>query len=272
MIRFTAILAGLLALVPRLPAGPGGEGADAPAAAAPAAARPAVERTGEHSFKIGLIEFDSRTRELRFPAWVNMHQGMIEFPVVHRNGRTHEAIFATDALPLHLETALRLLRYKPSKEVFPQHPTIDFDNPPPYEEWPPPVYDPPEPAAHVQVFAVWNNAAGQAREVDIRKMLRRATLDEQGEEGPEIRFESVANHWVYTGSTEKMETVVEPLGGCIVGIRTEPESCFNTGRDDQIHAGEWFADPKVVPAPETPVTILIRPLHPAAPAQPTAQP
>lgn len=225
---------------------------------APAAApeSPVVEKTGDHQFKVGLVEFDSKTREVRFPAWVNMHQGMIEFPVVHENGRVHEAIFATKALPLHLETALRLLRYKPSKEVFPTYPGVDLNNPPPPEEWPKPVFPPAQPESHVQVFATW---AGQAEPVDIRTMLYRS-LDTEEKAEHEVRFDKLAPHWIFTGSTEKMGTQVESLGGAMVGIRTEPECSFNTVPDDAVHELEWFADPKRVPAPDTKVTIHIRPI------------
>lgn len=239
-----------------------------PAGDAAAPKAPAVVKTGDNQFKVGLIEFDSRSREIRFPAWVNMAEGMIEFPVVHRNGRVHEAIFATDALPLHFETVLRLLRYKPSKEVFPQYPGIDLKNPPPHDQWPDPVYAKPDPAAHVQVLARWTQGTGKPIEVDVREMLYRAALDKDGNETPRIRFQDKASHWVFTGSTEQMKEAVEPLGGAIVGVRPEEECCINTVRSEAVQEGEWFADPSRIPAEETPVTILVRPAesNPPAPA------
>jgi len=236
---------------------------------------PAVVKTGDHQFKVGLIEFDSRSREVRFPAWVNMPKGMIEFPVVHRNGRVHEAIFATDALPLHLETVLRLLRYKPSKEVFPTYPGIDLKNPPPHDQWPAPVYAAPDPAAHVQVFARWAQGTGTPIEVDVREMLYRAAIDNDGNETSRIRFQDKASHWVFTGSTEQMKETVESLGGAIVGVRPEEECCINTVRNEAVQEGEWFADPSRVPAVDTPVTILIRPAmgnRPAAAPAPDRAP
>ena len=231
-----------------------------------------MEKIGENQFKLGLIEFDKQSREIRFPAWVNMNKGMIEFPVVHRNGRVHEAIFATDALPLHLETVLRLLRYKPSKEVFPQYPGIDLKNPPPPDKWPEPVYPAAEPASYVQVLARWNNAGGQSKEVDVRDLLQRATLDASGNAGPVVRFADKGDHWVYTGSTEKMKETVESLGGAIVGVRPEPECCINTVREKEAQEGEWFADESRVPALETPVTIIIRPFESKKAAAPALAP
>lgn len=224
---------------------------------------PQVEKVGESGFKLGLVEFDSKTREIRFPAWVNMQEGMIEFPVSHENGRVHEAIFATKALPLHLETALRLLRYKTSAEVFPTYPGVDLENPPPYEEWPDPVYPPAVPEAHVQVFASW---AGQKEPVDIRTMLYRSG-DESVDEKDVTRFDKLAPHWIFTGSTEKMGPEVESLGGAIVGIRTEPACSINTVSSELVHHLEWFADAKRIPPPDTKVTIHIRPAAAAKPGE-----
>lgn len=224
---------------------------------------PQVEKIGENQFKVGLVEFDSKTREIRFPAWVNMQEGMIEFPVVHENGRVHEAIFATKALPLHIETALRLLRYKPSQEVFPSYPGVDPNNPPAFEDWPEPIYPPAVPEAHVQVLASW---AAQTEPVDIRIMLYRS-LGTPENAGQEARFDKLAPHWIFTGSTEKMGLQVESLGGAIVGIRTESECSINTVPAELVHEMEWFADPKRVPSPDTKITIHIRPIVAATPGE-----
>lgn len=257
--RFAAVSWAILSpLVAEEPAkGAGGDVPPPPAAG--------VEKIGETGFKLGLVEFDSKTREIRFPAWVNMQEGMIEFPVVHENGRVHEAIFATKALPLHLETALRLLRYKTSAEVFPTYPGVDMDNPPPYEEWPAPVYAATIPEAHVQVFASWD---GQSEPVDIRTMLYRSSA-ESVEAKDATRFEKLASHWIFTGSSEKMGLQVESLGGAIVGIRTEPACSINTVSADAVHELEWFADVKRIPPPDTKVTIHIRPAAGATPGEKT---
>ena len=252
------------------PAAP--EKAESPAPA-PAAAEPApeIEKLADGRLRLGRITFDAKSREVEFPAVVNMNKGMIEFPVVHKNGRIHEAIFATEALPLHLETVLRLLRYRPSGEVWATYPGIDMENPPPFEEWPAPVYPPAQPDAHVQVFAHWKAADGTEQSADIRTLLFRSTPDPVDPEktGPDIRFDSLAPHWVFTGSQEKMGPTVESLGGAMVGIRPEPECSFNTLPGDAIHTFEWFADPKRIPDPDTPVTIKIRPLTPQPAATPT---
>lgn len=244
----TLFLAPLLAL-----------GEEAPPTPAPPPLKPVKEADG--TLKLGEVSFEPETRTIRFPAWVNMTEGLIEFPVVHRNGRLHEAIFATDALPLHLEAVFRLLRIPSSQEVFGTYPGVDFDDPPPYDQWPDPVFPKANPASHCQVFATWKDKAGIEKTIDVRRMLYRIPMNAAGEEEPEERFHEFASHWVYTGSKEKMGERVEELGGSMVAVRPEPESSLNTIHDEAVHVGHWFADQKVIPAVDTPVTITIKPVQ-----------
>ncbi len=233
-----------------------------PPAADEEATAPEVEQIDENTYRIGLVTLDSRSREISFPGWVNMAQGLIEFPIVHRNGRVHEAIFATDALPLHIETALRLLRYEPSQEIFGTFPDVDPENPPPWNEWPDPVYPDPNPNSHVQAYAQWQNAAGQTIETDIREMNVRWSEDMQdpSEVPPEpTRLNDKASHWVFNGSRARLSTRVPELCGAILGIRPEFECSINTLPGEEIHHFTWVADPARIPPADMPVTLVIRP-------------
>lgn len=223
---------------------------------------PVIEQIDQDTLRIGLVTLDSRTREITFPGWVNMNQGLIEFPIVHRNGRVHEAIFATDALPVHIETALRLLRYEPSQEIFGTFPDVDQENPPPWNEWPDPVYPDPNPNSHVQALARWKNAAGQVIETDIREMNVRWSDDmlNPSDVPPEpIRLTSKASHWVFNGNRARLYDHVPDLCGAILGIRPEYECSINTLPGEEIHHFTWVADPARIPAPDTPVTLVISP-------------
>jgi len=225
-----------------------------------------IERGGDGSMKLGLVTFDPASREIRFPAWVNMPEGMIEFPVAHRNGRLHEAIYATDALPLHIETVLRLLRYVPSDEVFPTWPGVDIDNPPPWDEWPEPVFPPSRPAAHVQCFAVWKDENGETIERDIRTQLVRAgeDLSDPAElPGERVTLDQFAPHWVFTGTTGELREVVPELAGCIVGVLLEKESIINTVPGGNIHEHVWQAHSERIASQDIDITIVIRPASPA---------
>lgn len=243
-----------------------GANAPPPEAPAPPPPPPEVVKVSENRFTIGKVEIDTQSREVRFPAKVNMREGLIEFPVVHTNGRTHEAIFATDIFPLHLETALRLIRFRPSAEVFPTYPGVDPNNPPESDQWPDPVFSAVQPESHVQVFfslpesAQSGNAAPEVR--DIRTLIHRLEMPKEASAEPlRVAFEALCKHWVFTSSTENLNEPIRPLGGSIVGIRTEKECTFNADQNQELQAYEWFADPKHIPEVGTSVMIHIRPVQ-----------
>ena len=83
-----------------------------------APAKPKIEQIDKDRYRIGDVTFDKKTREIRFPALVNMREGFLEFLVVHEHGAVHESLFRTHVSPTHINLALTLLRYKPSKEFY----------------------------------------------------------------------------------------------------------------------------------------------------------
>mgnify|MGYP003550004817 CR=1 FL=1 len=75
--------------------------------------QPIVKKVGETTYRVGLIEFDAKTREISVPVVVNQREGgPIEYVLVSEVGKTHEAILTTKARPMDLQIALKLLKYK----------------------------------------------------------------------------------------------------------------------------------------------------------------
>jgi hypothetical protein len=72
-----------------------------------------IEKTGEHTFRIGMVQCDRATRSLTIPAQVNAREGLIEYALVTRKGKIHEALFTTNADPLHVQMAALLLGISP---------------------------------------------------------------------------------------------------------------------------------------------------------------
>ena len=72
-----------------------------------------VQKIGETLYRLGGIEFDAKTREIRFPVVVNMREGgPVEYLLVQENGKVHESILTTAVSPLHLQIVMKLLRYQ----------------------------------------------------------------------------------------------------------------------------------------------------------------
>lgn len=88
---------------------------DEPAAPVAETPKPAVgvKKVGETLYRIGEIEFDAKSREIRFPVTVNMREGgPLEYILVHENGKVHESILTTAVSPTNLQIAMKLLRFK----------------------------------------------------------------------------------------------------------------------------------------------------------------
>ncbi|RYD39074.1 MAG: hypothetical protein EOP85_16590 [Verrucomicrobiaceae bacterium] len=81
-------------------------------------AKPSVKKLDENRYQVGQVIFDRKKREVRFPAKVNMTEGLLEFLLVHEKGKLHESLFSTTTSPTDISLALTLLRYKPSKELY----------------------------------------------------------------------------------------------------------------------------------------------------------
>jgi hypothetical protein len=72
-----------------------------------------VTKIGATTYRLGEIEFDAKSREIRLPAAMNMPEGgPIEYLLVHESGKVHESMLVTKARPLHLQIVMKLLKYK----------------------------------------------------------------------------------------------------------------------------------------------------------------
>ena len=67
--------------------------------------KPTVEKIDATHYRIGEVTFDQTTREIRIPAEVNMTEGLLEFLLVHKDGKVHESLFKTGINATHLNVA-----------------------------------------------------------------------------------------------------------------------------------------------------------------------
>lgn len=71
--------------------------------------RLAVQQVGTDGLRVGPVDVAVAARTVSFPAEVNLLQGILEYAVVHRSGKVHEALFRTDARPEEVHLACLLL-------------------------------------------------------------------------------------------------------------------------------------------------------------------
>lgn len=215
-------------------------------------AKPQVEKLDETRYRIGKVVLDRISREIRLPAKVNMADGLLEFLLVQKNGKVHEAMLITDASPTHFNLAFMLLRYPPSIELFSQlnetgHMTGVY----------PDVPLGVKAGARILIEVEWKDGEAKTHRNPINEWIRHSKKDEAMSPGP----------WLYTGSSSHEGKYIPELTGDIAAIFTAGEAMINYPGNDAESDLVWYADPTRVPAKDTEVTLIITPFFkkPAAP-------
>ena len=184
------------------------------------------------AIRIGKVIFDQKSREIRFPAKVNMSEGLLEFLIVHENGKVHESLLNTDISPTHLNLAFTLLRYPASRELYPlpnetgglsgQFPDVPADI---------------KAGARVAIDVEWTDN-GKTRRLPINDWIQHAVKTTAMPPGP----------WVYGGSEFYDGKFAPETTGDIAAIFVSQSALINYPGQDNRDDTVWVAFPKRVPA------------------------
>ena len=79
---------------------------------------PKIFSTSTGSYQFGPIDIDQDKREFSFPAVCNQTSGLVEYALVHEDGKTHESLFRTKVSPKLIHACLLLLKEKPQPAFF----------------------------------------------------------------------------------------------------------------------------------------------------------
>jgi hypothetical protein len=212
--------------------------------------QPAVKELDAERLQIGEVIFNRKTREIRFPATVNMAgEELLEFAIVHANGKVHEALLVTNISATHLNLAFKLLRYQPSAEFYP---LMDEDGSVSnkFPEVPAAVKE----AARIDLRVEWQEG-NKARSAKLHEWIS------HGSTGKPMG----ADPWVYGGSGIYEGKFMAETSGDIAAIFLSNSALINFSGKDNNSDEVWLPFPKRVPAEGTKVTVVIAPyLKPAA--------
>lgn len=205
--------------------------------------KPKIEKIDESRYQIGDVTIDKTTREIQFPAVVNMREGFLEFLIVHENGKIHESLFRTKTSPTNINVAFALLRYKPSKEL--------------YRLWK-------EPGIISETFHKESEETSKAARIMIY-----VEVEQDGEIKRYPASDWVSNRttaeampptfWIYGGSEFYNGKFIPESSGDIAAIYVTNSALINYPGDDNFNDEAWSGFTKRIPELETKVTFIIAP-------------
>ena len=209
-----------------------------------AKAEPAVKELDADRLQLGEIIFNRKTREIRFPALVNMCDGeILEYAIVHSKGKVHEALLTTEVPATELNVAFKLLHYEGSPEF--------------YAEWEadgvlsnrfPIVKQETKDAARIDIGVEWKEEE-KTRTAKINEWISHGTTGESMPDDP----------WVYGGSMFYKGSYLAESTGDTAAIFITNAALINYSGKDNKSDEVWFPFPKRVPPEGTHVTIVITP-------------
>ncbi len=208
-----------------------------------------VIKLDETKYQVGAVKFDQKTREIRFPAKVNMAEGLLEYLIVLAQGKVHEAMLITEISPTDLNLAFTLLRYTASQELFaiPNEDGLLTDK---YPDVPAAI----KAGARISIEVEWDDK-GTTRRVPINDWIQHSVKTTVMDAGP----------WIYSGSSLQEGKYVPEMTGDIAAILVSSQAIINfpgLGNQDDT---SWVAFSKRVPPPQTNLTVIIAPYSNTAP-------
>lgn len=212
----------------------------------------------QQQFRKEGIRFDAKAQTVTIPAVVNEPQDPVEYLLIHKKGKRHEAVFWTKSKPSVLNAALLLLGLEPGKNASYQ----EKDPPPSLEEIEkgadPLIVTPPE-GMQFWMTVRWQTPEQKPVECCVEDLL--LDLSTQQPIG-ECK-------WVYLGGRmaslyrgEPEEFVADFEGNLVSVCYLAPDNHLATiaherARDDQ----NWWTTPKL-PAPGTEVEFVFHRIEP----------
>lgn len=180
--------------------------------------------------KIGLVELDRKTHSVSFPARLQMTSGIIEYVVVHANGKVHESLFVTDALPQDIHIACLLAGWADKKTKEPRG---------------------------IIIKAVWPSN-GPPRSEPLENLVALTNGDPQGKASGQLSSGS----WDYVGSFVDSAGFAATREGSVIAVINDPAALAGNPRKDREDDTVHIPNAALLPRQGLPVRIILSPAPP----------
>jgi hypothetical protein len=190
---------------------------------------PHIRQLSAGIFQIGKVRLDKAARSVTFPAVVNMTEAIVEYVVVTGQGKVHESLLRTDAVPKDVHVAMLLLDARGSgTNMVPANPLK------------------PIPGDPVSIEVSWMEQ-GKTKHVPAEKLIFNTETKTNLSSGP----------WIYNGSLVENGTFMADPEGSIVSLIIDPFALVNNPRPGRDNDDLCEVDSKAVPPLDTPVEVRI---------------
>jgi hypothetical protein len=213
---------------------------------------PIMREIGPGLFEIGKIQLDQKARTIRFPGFLNMKDGIIEYLLVTEQGSTHESLLVSSIQPNELHFAMLLLGAKGSGD----EQRAPGDPPPGQIDAKYLKKAPKLKGDDINISVKWTSGE-ETKTTPVEDWIFNSEKKKPAERGP----------WIYNGSYFNDGHFMAQIEGAFGALVTYQSALINNPRPGNDNDGIWTVNEKAVPAVKTPLEIIIQ-LLPAPEAKP----
>ena len=192
---------------------------------------PEIVRIEEGIYEFGGVIINKNQRSITLPATCNQRNGLVEYGLVHEDGKIHESLFRTKVRPQIFHTSLLLLKIKPVESFFEN---IWSDEPEQID------YS----GKCFEILVTWDENQTK-RESSLEKLSTN-----QGKSKPDI-----GKLFIFTGSKMIEGNFLAESTGSIVAIYADDNAIINNSHYDSVNDDVWIANKQKMPPLEMPVKI-----------------
>jgi len=196
---------------------------------------PKIEKVSPGVFRVAEdIRLDLKSREISFPAFSNQVEGLVEYALVHENGKTHESLFRTKINPRNLQTTLLLARVEAAKGFVENlwkedREKLDVSS------------------SRLEIIVSWKGEDGP-REGSLESMAVNATTKKT----------IAAGSFVFNGSRFVEDIFMAEQSGSIIAVYADDTAMVNSGDHDSNNDDVWIARKESMPPLDHPVTLTLK--------------
>jgi len=209
--------------------------------------KPSVKSLGDNLYQLGEIKFNGKSREIRFPATMNLEKGLLEYVIVTEEGKIHESLLSTKVRPAQLQIVLKLCHYREGVGD-----TFDALLPDEEKKGKKGVA---ERGSPIRIAIEWTE------KVDGIDTINRHQIDELIRDLKADKPDSPMSggQWIYTGSIIYDGSFIAEADGTMIAVYIDNGSLINSFRPGSEDDERWVTNAKIAPKTGTPITVIISP-------------